>query len=64
MQGEKDAHKTSEAAHEGAAKGHVSNAQAHAKDAAKQTLGAADAKKDQARSGKTVRICCTFGAHC
>ena len=63
MQGAKDAHKTSEAAHEGAAKGHVSNAKGHAKDAAKQTLGAADAKTDQARSGKTVFICCNFSHH-
>lgn len=51
----------SEAAHEGAAKGHVSNAKAHAKGAAKQTLGAADAKKDQAKTGKTVCICCNVG---
>lgn len=54
LQGEKDAHKATEAAHDRAAKGNISNAQGHAKDAAKQTLGAADAKKDQAKSGKTV----------
>ena len=56
LQGEKDAHKATEAAHDRAAKGNISNAQGHAKDAAKQTLGAADAKKDQAKSGKTVDI--------
>lgn len=54
LQGEKDAHKATEAAHDRATKSNISNAQGHAKDAAKQTLGAADAKKDQAKSGKTV----------
>ena len=51
MQGEKDAHKATEAAHDRAAKGNIANAQEHAKDAAKKTVGAADAKKDQAKTG-------------
>lgn len=59
LQGDKDAHKATEAAHDKAAKGNVANAKGHAKDAAKQTLGAADAKKDQAKTGKTA---CVFAS--
>lgn len=64
MKGDKDAHKATEAKHEGATKGHISNAQGHAKDAAKQTVGAADAKKDQAKSGKTVCAFCMQTTAC
>lgn len=56
LQGDKDAHKATEAAHDKAAKGNVATAKGHAKDAAKQTLGAADAKKDQAKTGKTACV--------
>lgn len=59
LQGDKDAHKATETAHDKAAKGNVANAKGHAKDAAKQTLGAADAKKDQAKTGKTACVIAT-----
>lgn len=54
LQSDKEAHKASEEAHEGATKGHLSQAQGHAKDAAKQTVGAGAAKKDQAKAGHKV----------
>jgi len=51
------AHKASEEAHGDATKGHLSQAQGHAKDAAKQAVGAGDAKKEQAKAGHKVFLC-------
>lgn len=57
LQTDKVAHKESEEAHGDATKGHLSQAQGHAKDAAKQTVGAGDAKKEQAKAGHKVCSC-------
>ena len=56
LQTDKEAHKASEEAHGGATKGHLSQAQGHAKDAAKQAVGAGDAKKEQAKAGHKVGL--------
>ncbi len=57
LQTDKEAHKASEEAHGDATKGHLSQAQGHAKDAAKQAVGAGDAKKEQAKAGHKVWLC-------
>lgn len=56
LQTDKEAHKASEEAHGDATKGHLSQAQGHAKDAAKQAVGAGDAKKEQAKAGHKVKL--------
>ena len=64
MQTEKQAHKANEKAAGDATKSNISNAQGHAKDAAKQAVGAADHKKDQAKASNKVCTCVQLFCAC
>lgn len=59
-QSDQEAHGKNEAKHTDATKGHIAQAQGHAKDAAKQAVGAGDEKKNQAKAGQ--KVC--FGLFC
>ena len=55
LQPSKAALMANEGAHEGSAKGHLAQAQDQGKDAAKQVVGAGDAKKNQVKAGHKVQ---------